>query len=72
MRSSLEIAQAAKVWPIATIAEEAGLLPSEFEPHGQHIAKVGPSALKGRLAGRARGKLVVVTAITPTPQGDRT
>jgi len=69
MRSSLEIAQAAKLRPIAAVAEEAGLLPSEIEPHGAHVAKVEPSALK-RLAGRARGKLVVVTAITPTPQGE--
>ncbi len=69
MRSSLEIAQAAKLRPIAAVAEEAGLLPSEIEPHGAHVAKVEPSALK-RLASRARGKLVVVTAITPTRQGE--
>ncbi len=69
VRSSLEIAQAARLRPIVAVAEEAGLLPSEIEPYGALVAKVAPSALK-RLAGSARGKLVVVTAITPTPQGE--
>ncbi len=69
MATSLEIAQAARLRPIAAVAEEAGLLPSEVEPYGAHVAKVAPGALE-RLAEVPRGKLVLVTAITPTPQGE--
>jgi formate--tetrahydrofolate ligase len=55
--------------PIAEVAAGAGLLPSEIEPHGAHVAKVLPAAL-ARLASRPEGRLVVVTAITPTRQGE--
>src|SRR5512135_3369165 len=55
--------------PIAAIAEEAGLRDDEWEPYGRFVAKVEPSAA-ARLAGRPAGKLVVVTAVTPTPQGE--
>src|SRR5512143_3106210 len=69
MQSSLEIAQATRLRPIAAVAEAAGLLPAELEPYGAAVAKVGPAALE-RLAGRRPGRLVVVTAVTPTPQGE--
>jgi len=71
MTSSLEIAQAAKLRPIAEVAGDLGLLPAEVEPYGRHAAKVDLAALR-RLesAGGPRGKLVVVTAVTPTPAGE--
>ena len=46
-----------------------GLHPDEIEPRGRHVAKVDLSALR-RLSGAPEGRLVVVTAITPTPAGE--
>ncbi len=69
MRSSLEIAQAARLKPIADIAHDLGLLPDELEPTGRYMAKVNLSVL-ARLKDRPDGKLVLVTAITPTPLGE--
>ncbi len=69
MPTSLEIAQAAALRPIGEVARDLGLLPEELEPYGRHAAKVGPAA-QARLAGRAPGRLVLVTAITPTPAGE--
>jgi formate--tetrahydrofolate ligase len=67
--TSLEIAQAAELRPIAEIAASAGLEPSELEPYGAYKAKINLSVLD-RLAGRADAKLVCVTAITPTKAGE--
>ncbi len=67
--SSLEIAQAAQLRPIAEIAAAAGLEPSEVDLYGTYKAKVSLSVLD-RLAGRPDGKLVCVTAITPTKFGE--
>ncbi|MGZ8716726.1 MAG: formate--tetrahydrofolate ligase [Gaiellaceae bacterium] len=69
MPSSLEIAQEAQLRPIAEIAEAAGLLPDEIEPYGHYKAKIDLGVLE-RLAGRADGKLIDVTAITPTKAGE--
>ena len=69
MPSSLEIAQAAQLRPIAELAEEAGLLPEEVEQYGRHKAKLDLSVLE-RLADRPDGKLICVTAITPTKAGE--
>ena len=69
MRSSLEIAQDATLRPIADVAAEAGIEPDELEQYGRHKAKVDLSILD-RLAGRPDGKIVNVTAITPTPAGE--
>src|SRR3990172_8684455 len=68
MPSSLEIAQAATLRPITEIAEEPGPLVDEIEPYGRDKAKIDLSVLD-RLAGRADGKLINVTAITPTKAG---
>ncbi|MDA1194851.1 MAG: formate--tetrahydrofolate ligase [Planctomycetota bacterium] len=69
MKSDLEIARAASLQPIEAIGEAAGLLPSELEPHGRHIAKVSLSAIE-RLKDKPKGKYIVVSAITPTPLGE--
>jgi formyltetrahydrofolate synthetase len=69
MRSSLEIAQGATLRPIADVAAEAGIEADELEQYGRHKAKVDLSILD-RLAGRPDGKIVNVTAITPTPAGE--
>jgi formate--tetrahydrofolate ligase len=67
--SSLEIAQAAELRPIAEVGEEAGLLPEEIELYGRYKAKVDLSVLE-RLQDRTDGRLVCVTAITPTKAGE--
>jgi formate--tetrahydrofolate ligase len=69
LASSLEIAQAAELRPIAEIAEEVGLEPTEIEPHGSYKAKIDLSVLE-RLRDRPDGKLVCITALTPTAAGE--
>ena len=69
MLSSLEIAQEATLRPIADVAAEAGIEPDELELYGRYKAKVDLSILE-RLADRPDGKIVNVTAITPTPAGE--
>ncbi|MGZ8693130.1 MAG: formate--tetrahydrofolate ligase, partial [Gaiellaceae bacterium] len=69
MPSSLEIAQAATLRPIEEIAASAGLEPEEVEPYGRTKAKIDLSVLE-RLRDRPDGKLVCVTAITPTKAGE--
>src|SRR4026209_662931 len=69
MLSSLEIAQQATLRPIAEIAAGAGLEQDEIESYGSYKAKVNLSALDKR-ASSADGKLVCVTAITPTRAGE--
>ena len=69
MRSDIEIAQAIKLEPIMKVAERTGLLLSEIVPHGQYKAKICLDVL-ARLKDRKDGKLILVTAITPTPAGE--
>jgi formyltetrahydrofolate synthetase len=69
MRSSLEIAQAARLRPIADVAADAGLVPDEVDLYGSYKAKIDLGVLD-RLADRPDGKLVCVTAITPTASGE--
>ena len=69
MPSSLEIAQQATLRPITEIAADAGLEPDEVDAYGRYKAKVSLSVLD-RLADRPDGKLIDVTAITPTKAGE--
>jgi formyltetrahydrofolate synthetase len=69
MPSSLEIAQEATLRPIAEIAEELGLQTDEYDLYGKYKAKVDLSVVE-RLADQPDGKLVCVTAITPTKAGE--
>jgi formyltetrahydrofolate synthetase len=69
MPSSLEIAQQAVLRPIDEIAAAAGLLPEEVEPYGRTKAKIDLRVLD-RLRDRPDGKLICVTAITPTKAGE--
>src|SRR6476646_8211788 len=69
MPSSLRIAQEAELRPITEIAAAAGLLDEEVEPYGRYKAKVDLSVLD-RLASKPDGKLIDVTAITPTKAGE--
>jgi len=69
VKSDLEIAQEAKMRPIAEIAAEMGLLEDEIELYGKYKAKVSLDVLE-RLKDRPNAKYIVVTAITPTPLGE--
>ena len=65
----IEIAQSAKVKNIRDIAATVGLSEDDIEPYGRYIAKVPLDKLDS-VCGRKEGKLVVVSAITPTPAGE--
>jgi formyltetrahydrofolate synthetase len=69
MPSSLEIAQSAKLRPIAEIAEELGLEQDEIDLYGRYKAKIGLGVVE-RLKHVQDAKLVCVTAITPTKAGE--
>ena len=65
--SDIEIAQQAELWPIANVADTLGITDDELIPYGHHMAKVDVT----RLADRPRkAKVVLVTAINPTPAGE--
>lgn len=65
--SDIEIAQQAELWPIAKVADTLGITDDELIPYGRHMAKVDVT----RLADRPRkAKVVLVTAINPTPAGE--
>jgi len=55
--------------PILQLADDLGLRPEEVEAHGRRVAKIGLRAL-ARLADAPVGRLVLVTAMTPTPFGE--
>ncbi|MDR0424984.1 MAG: formate--tetrahydrofolate ligase [Clostridiales Family XIII bacterium] len=68
-KSDVEIAQAARLLDIREIAGQAGINDGFMEPYGKDKAKIGLGLLD-RLAPAPDGKLVLVTAITPTPAGE--
>ncbi|MCA3641600.1 MAG: formate--tetrahydrofolate ligase [Methylobacterium sp.] len=68
MPSDIEIARAARLLPIGAIAEKLGIPDEALSPYGKHVAKVDLDWLKTNR--RKPGKLVLVTAINPTPAGE--
>ena len=69
MLTDIEIAQQTKLRPIAEIAEELHICPEELEPYGRFKAKLNDDLFK-RLENEPDGKLILVTAINPTPAGE--
>lgn len=69
MPSDIEIARAATLKPIVQIAERLGIPEHALHPYGRHIAKLDHGYIAG-LEDRTPGKLVLVTAISPTPAGE--
>ena len=69
MMNDIEIAESAKVKDIREIASKIGLSEDEIQMYGRYMAKV-PLASLEKLKDKKDGKLVVVTAITPTPAGE--
>ena len=68
MKSDVEIAREAKLRPITEIAATLGIDADTIEPYGRYKAKLTPEALAG--AAGQNGKLILVTAINPTPAGE--
>ena len=69
MKSAIEIANSAQLLPITDVAAAAGILPDELVPFGRDRAKVKLTILD-RLASKPDGKMIIVTAITPTKAGE--
>src|SRR5438034_10610021 len=69
MKSDIEVARAARLRPIQEIAAGLGLGPGDIDLYGETKAKIRSAAIQ-RVAGKADGKLVLVTAMTPTPAGE--
>lgn len=70
-KSDIEIAQECELKAITEIAQAAGVDEKYLEQYGRYKAKVTPELLKdAQAAGKKDGKLVLVTAITPTPAGE--
>ena len=65
--TDIQIAQAAKMMRIEELADDIGLKPESLSPYGRYIAKVDPRYYRDL---PRRAKLVLVTAITPTPAGE--
>ena len=69
MKTDIQIAQEAKMLPITDIATQLGIKDDELELYGKYKAKINDAFLK-RTANRKNGKLILVTAINPTPAGE--
>src|SRR5262245_58856891 len=69
-KSDIEISQAAKMTPIMEIGKKRlGIAPENLDPYGHYKAKVSMDYIKS-LKAKPNGKLILVTAITPTPAGE--
>lgn len=69
MKSDIQIAQEAVLEPIAKVAERLGIGEEQLEPYGRYKAKLSEEYLSS-LQDRPSGKLILVTAINPTPAGE--
>jgi formate--tetrahydrofolate ligase len=69
VKSDLEIARAADLLPIGAVAARLDIPQSALHPYGRVIAKLDADFIAG-LAGRPDGRLILVTAINPTPPGE--
>ncbi len=69
MKTDIEIAQEAYLEPIVTVANQLGLTPDDLELYGKYKAKLSDECMK-RFEKMEDGKLVLVTAINPTPAGE--
>lgn len=69
MLSDIEIAQQCKLLPIREVAQKAGIQEEELEYYGKYKAKLSDDLME-RLRSQPDGKLILVTAINPTPAGE--
>ena len=69
MKTDIEIAQEAQMLPITEVVKEIGLTADDLEMYGKYKAKISNEYLK-KIEGNKKGKLILVTAINPTPAGE--
>ena len=69
MKTDIEIAQEAQMLPITEVVKEIGLTADDLELYGKYKAKISNEYLK-KIEGKKKGKLILVTAINPTPAGE--
>lgn len=69
MKTDIEIAQQAEMEPIVNVAEQIGVSADDLELYGKYKAKISDEYLKS-IEGNPDGKLILVTAINPTPAGE--
>jgi formate--tetrahydrofolate ligase len=71
LKTDIEIAREADIQPISDIAEKIGITDNYLEPYGKHKAKINLNINEDEtIAGQSEGKLILVTAMTPTPAGE--
>ena len=69
MKTDIEIAQAAELLPIRSVAKHIGIAPDELEVYGKYKAKLSEEYID-KIKRNPQGKLILVTAINPTPAGE--
>ena len=69
MQSDIEIAQAATLNPISDIASKLNIVAKDLIPYGRHMAKLSAACIS-KIQSKPNGKLILVTAISPTPAGE--
>ena len=69
MKTDIQIAQEAKLLPIRDVAAKYGIMEDDLELYGKYKAKFSDELME-RIEGNPEGKLVLVTAINPTPAGE--
>ena len=69
MKTDIEIAQEAKLYPIEDVAKALGMTSDDLEFYGKYKAKISDEYIK-KIQGNKDGKLILVTAINPTPAGE--
>ena len=69
MKSDIEIAQEAQLYPITEVAQLLGITTDDLELYGNYKAKISDTYLK-KIENNKNGKLILVTAINPTPAGE--
>jgi formate--tetrahydrofolate ligase len=71
LKTDIEIAREADIQPISDIAEKIGITDNYLEPYGKHKAKINLNINEDEtIVGQSEGKLILVTAMTPTPAGE--
>ena len=70
MLTDIKISQQNKMSPISEIAKNIGIKSDELELYGQYKAKISYEGLKRISQNKQKGKLILVTAMTPTPAGE--
>ena len=70
MLSDIEIARRTALKPVSQLASELGIMPKEIFNYGTYKAKLDTEAIQRRMRNKPNGKLVLVTAVNPTPAGE--